>query len=47
MEDLNDDIRIEIQKFITNSCFITLFGDGWTSQTRDSIVNYIIINEKW
>ncbi|CAI2176085.1 16261_t:CDS:2 [Funneliformis geosporum] len=46
MEDLNDDVGIEIQKFITNSRFITLSGDGWTSRTRDSIVNYVIINEK-
>ncbi|CAG8755084.1 15699_t:CDS:2, partial [Funneliformis mosseae] len=46
IEDLNNDVGIEIQNFITNLRFITLFGDGWTSQTRNSIVNYVLVNEK-
>ncbi|CAG8633617.1 1439_t:CDS:2 [Funneliformis mosseae] len=45
IEDLNNDVVIEIQNFITNSRFITLSGDGWTSQTRNNIMNYVLVDE--
>jgi len=45
IEDLNNDVIIEIQNFITNSHFIILSGIGWTSQTRNNIVNYVLVNE--
>ena len=46
IEDLNNDVEIEIQRFLMNSRFVTLSGDGWTSRTRNSIINYVVINEK-
>ena len=46
IEDLNNDVEIEIQRFLMNSRFVTLSGDGWTSRTRNSIINYVVIDEK-
>ncbi|CAG8669816.1 15304_t:CDS:2 [Funneliformis mosseae] len=37
IEDLNNDVVIKIQNFITNSYFITLSGDRWTSQTCENV----------
>ncbi|CAG8510475.1 4810_t:CDS:1, partial [Dentiscutata heterogama] len=45
LDNVHDEVEIEIQKFVDDSKFLTLSGDGWTNVSKRSLVNFIITNE--
>ncbi|CAG8758661.1 17699_t:CDS:2, partial [Racocetra fulgida] len=47
LDNVHNEVEIEIQKFIDDSKFLTLSGDGWTNVSKCSLVNFIFTNEKW
>ncbi|CAG8711921.1 6941_t:CDS:1 [Racocetra fulgida] len=46
LDKVYDEVESEVQKFVDDSKFLTLSGDGWTNITKHSLVNFIITNEK-
>jgi hypothetical protein len=46
LDKVYEEINNEIEKFVTDAKFLTLSGDGWTNVSKQSIVNFILTNEK-
>ena len=46
LDQVHKEVDHEIQKFAAEAKFLTLSGDGWTNVSKQSMVNFIITNEK-
>jgi len=46
LDQVHKEVDREIQKFAAEAKFLTLSGDGWTNISKQSMVNFIITNEK-
>jgi hypothetical protein len=46
LDQVHKEIEGEIKKFAADAKFLTLSGDGWTNVSKQSMVNFILTNEK-
>ncbi|CAG8581991.1 15241_t:CDS:10 [Cetraspora pellucida] len=46
LDKIHENVQCGIQHFISDSMFLTLSGDGWTNVSKNSMLNFIITNEK-
>lgn len=46
LENVHNNVESQIEKFITQSKFLTLSGDGWTDVSQHSIISFVLTNEK-
>jgi len=46
LDQVHEEVELEIKKFATEAKFLTLSGDGWTNVSKQSMVNFILTNEK-
>ena len=46
LDQVHKEVELEIKKFATETKFLTLSGDEWTNVSKQSMVNFILTNEK-
>ncbi|CAG8511556.1 11739_t:CDS:2, partial [Dentiscutata heterogama] len=46
LDNIHENIQCNIQHFISNSMFLTLSGNGWMNVSKNSMLNFIVTNEK-
>src|SRR3954454_1446609 len=46
LDQVHEEVELEIKKFATEAKFLTLSGDGWTNVSKQSMVNFILTDEK-
>ena len=46
LDQVHQEVENKIQEFVTDSKFLTLFGDRWTNVSKQSMVNFILTNKK-
>ena len=46
LDQVHEEVELEIKKFATDAKFLTLSGDGWTNVSKQSMVSFILTNEK-
>jgi hypothetical protein len=46
LDQVHEEINNEIENFVTEAKFLTLSGDGWTNVSKQSMVSFILTNEK-
>ena len=46
LNQVHQEVEHKIQEFVTDAKFLTLSGDGWTNVSKQSMVNFILTNEK-
>lgn len=46
LDNIHENVQCNIQRFISDSMFLTLSGDGWTNVSKNSMLNFIVTNEK-
>ncbi|CAG8509983.1 11750_t:CDS:2, partial [Scutellospora calospora] len=46
LDNVYENVQHGVQQFISDSKFLTLSGDGWTNVSKNSMLNFIVTNEK-
>ncbi|CAG8726842.1 10986_t:CDS:2, partial [Cetraspora pellucida] len=46
LDNVYENVQYGVQQFISNSMFLILSGDGWTNVSKNSMLNFIVTNEK-